>query len=214
MGKFIRFVVWTAIFVGLVVAIARLTAIRWWRVPIDDPWLRASVEPTLSGGDLILLWRLTAPQFGDLVVCADPDSPDRSVVARLVGEGRDKIRFEKGRLSLNGRVAQSERECLPAVFEVSDPEKETPVEQECVMEDLQGVLHERGEIGSHAFRDSTEEAGVPLGEVYLVSDNRLFPYDSRDFGTVSRASCKESVFFRLWGLTGWKDARRRLTYIR
>jgi signal peptidase I len=214
MGKFIRFAVWATIFVGLVVGVARLTAIRWWRVPSDDPWLQASVEPTLSGGDLVLLWRLTEPVFGDLVVCPDPDAPERVVVARLVGERGDRLKFEKGQLELNGKPVQNERECLPPTFEVIHPDNEEPIEQGCSVEDLDGVLHPKGEISGHPFKDTTEETRVPPGEVFLVSDNRLFTYDSRDFGLVPRASCKEAVFYRLWGQTGWKDVKRRLTYIR
>ncbi len=214
MGKYIRFVVWAAILVGLVVGFARLTAIRWWRVPTDDPWLQASVEPTLSGGDWVLLWRLTTPEFGDLVVCPEPDSPGRLVVARLVGEGGDTVKFEQGKLTLNRRSIRTERDCLPPTFEVIHPDRETPIEQHCSVEDLDGVLHPKGEIGGHPFKDTTEEAKIPHGDVFLVSDNRLFSYDSRDFGTVPRASCREAVFFRLWGQSGWKDAEHRLTYIR
>jgi hypothetical protein len=55
---------------------------------------------------------------------------------------------------------------------------------------------------------------VPPGHVYLVSDNRLFPYDSRDFGPVEARSCKETVFFRLVGRGGFFDAKTRFTYVR
>jgi hypothetical protein len=55
---------------------------------------------------------------------------------------------------------------------------------------------------------------VGAGLVYLVSDNRQFPYDSRDFGLVERATCKEMVFFRLLSAEGWKDVAHRFSLIR
>ena len=47
-----------------------------------------------------------------------------------------------------------------------------------------------------------------------MSDNRRFPYDSRDFGVVDRSTCKETVFFRLIGREGFFHAPTRFTYIR
>jgi hypothetical protein len=50
--------------------------------------------------------------------------------------------------------------------------------------------------------------------VALVSDNRRFPYDSRDYGPVERATCTDTVFFRLIGPGGFFDASRRFQYVR
>jgi hypothetical protein len=50
--------------------------------------------------------------------------------------------------------------------------------------------------------------------VWLVSDNRLFPYDSRDFGAVPQENCQETVFFRLVGKGGFFDTATRNQYIR
>jgi hypothetical protein len=47
----------------------------------------------------------------------------------------------------------------------------------------------------------------------LVSDNRLFPFDSRDYGPVERSTCAETVLFRLVGRDGFFDVGRRFTYI-
>ena len=54
---------------------------------------------------------------------------------------------------------------------------------------------------------------VPPGNVFLLSDNRLFPYDSRDYGSVPLDSCKETVFFRLVGIKGYLDGETRFTFI-
>ena len=75
MRKVLRFLLWTAIIVGAIVGLARATAIRWVKIPMGDPYLEASIAPTLRGGDTVILWRLTKPGFGDLVVCPEPDAP-------------------------------------------------------------------------------------------------------------------------------------------
>jgi type IV secretory pathway protease TraF len=83
------------------------------------------------------------------------------------------------------------------------------------MEVVGSGVHMRGELvdGVTLPHDGRVEA-VPEGQLWLVSDNRLFPYDSRDFGPVPRASCKETVFFRLVGSGGFFDASSRNQYIR
>jgi hypothetical protein len=55
---------------------------------------------------------------------------------------------------------------------------------------------------------------VGVGQILLLSDNRLFPYDSRDFGLVERETCTERVVFRLTGREGFEDVDTRLTLIR
>ena len=161
-----------------------------------------------------MLWRLTEPDFGDLVMCPEPGAPERVVLGRILGESNDEIRFTSGQVALNRRQIRTERNCLKPKFEVMHPDQNTPIEQSCSIEDLDGVLHPRGDVTGTPTKATSEETKVPAGEVFLVSDNRLFPYDSRDYGTVPRASCTEAVFFRLWGRNGFRDVENRFTYIR
>ena len=78
---------------------------------------------------------------------------------------------------------------------------------------MNGSVHERGE--AEAIADLPNfEAKVGPGETLLVSDNRRFPYDSRDFGVLDRSTCKETVFFRLIGREGFFHPATRFTYIR
>jgi hypothetical protein len=55
---------------------------------------------------------------------------------------------------------------------------------------------------------------VGPGKTFLVSDNRRFPYDSRNYGSVDSSTCKESIFFRLVSKNGFLDVKPRFTYIR
>lgn len=213
MRKLLRFLLWVALVAGVIIGLARATAIRWWRVPHDAPFFTASLSPTIRPGDLILLWRLTKPGFGDLVMCPEPRDASRVVIGRLVGESRDEIAIVGADITINGRRQTVESNCAEGTFEEHDPQTDVAVEQHCSIEELGGGTHFRGEIpaSSHAPSDVTQT--VPVGHVWLVSDNRLFPYDSRDFGPVPRESCTETVFFRLVGAGGYFDAKRRNQFI-
>jgi len=213
MGKLLKVLVWFAVVVGAVIGVARLTAIRWWRIPWDDPYVEASIAPTLRGGDLVLLWRATPPNFGALVVCPDPEDASRVVIGRLVGEGGDRVSINGDRMEINDRAVHTETNCSEAMFQVDDPNTGSTVEQACVIEDLGGVGHMRGStIGDKGPAPSTREVGQ--GKAFLVSDNRQFPYDSRNYGALDAATCKESIFFRLVSKKGFFDVKPRLTYIR
>jgi signal peptidase I len=212
--RFLRFLIWVAVSLGVLVGIARAVVLRWWRVPLDDPYLEASVSPTLRGGDLILLWRLTKPSYGDLVMCPEPRTQTpRVVIARILGEAGDTISIRGDEIRVNGKPGEVERDCARPKFATRDPDTHDPVEQPCRIEAVGSHEHMRGGVGNHAPPAPFSAEKVPPGYVFLVSDNRLFPYDSRYFGTVERASCRETVFFRLVGKGGFFDAKTRFTYI-
>jgi len=213
MNKFSRGLFWTALIVALLIGIARLTCIRWWRVPTNDPWLEASMAPSVSPGDWVLLWRLTEPIYGDLVLCPEPNAP-RVVVGRIVGEGGDRVHLKDGNVLVNDRPIQSIRACTETNFTVAHPQTGETVDQRCAMRLVGSTLHESGELSGHEVRPIDIERTVPAGEVFLLSDNLLFPYDSRDYGTVARSTCKETVVFRLWVQEGWGGSKHRLEFIR
>jgi len=109
MSKFLRFSAWTLVIVGAIIGIARLTVIRWWQVPLGDPYLEASLAPTLRGGDWIILWRGSAPIEGALVLCPEPKASGRVVIARLLGEARDHVKVNSN-LLVNERAFETESE--------------------------------------------------------------------------------------------------------
>lgn len=214
MQKLLRFLLWTALVIGVLVGLARAFAIRWYRIPEGDPYLEASIAPTLRGGDLIILWRVTPPKFGDLVMCPEPTAPERVVIGRIIGDAGDKIRVEGPRVFINGRAAETEHACNPATFKVMHPSTGAEIEQRCDVEAVAGVSHMRGSTVEHGVQPTPVNQTVEDGKVFLVSDNRLLPYDSRDFGLVDRASCTETVVFRLVSKDGFLDQAPRFTVIR
>ena len=213
MRTIFRIALWTAIVAALLIGALRAVAIRWWRIPTNDPWLEASVEPSLRGGDLIVLWRLTPPRYGDLVMCPEPKAPERVVVGRILGEAQDNIEIDATNVTINGHHLTTEHPCIDRTVSVKHPGTAEPVEQTCGMEEVGGSLHQRADATGHPIQPARVTASVPEGRVFLVSDNRLFPFDSRDFGPVVRSTCRESIFFRLVGRDGFFDVARRFTYI-
>ena len=213
MQKLLKFLLWTALIVGVLIGLLRATAIRWWRIPEGDPYLEASIAPTLRGGDLVILWRATKPKFGDLVTCPEPKAPDRMVIGRIIGDPGDQVHIEGARVSVNGRAAETEHACHPRVFKVQHPSTGAEIEQFCDVEAVAGVSHMRGSPGGHGVPPSPVDQKVEAGKFFLVSDNRLLPYDSRDFGLVDVDSCKEMVAFRLVSAAGFMDAAARFTVI-
>ena len=213
MRAFGRVAMWAAISIVAVVILFRLIAIRWWKVPEDDPFLVSSIAPALRGGDWVLLWRLTPPALGSLALCPEPKHPDRVVVGRLVGEDGQRVKVSGTYIEVNGKRLPSEGACKKERFTVKGPKGGSEIELRCSTEVVSGWVHERGE--AEAIADLPDfEAEVHLGEVVLVSDNRRYPYDSRDFGVVDRSTCKETLFFRVVGHEGFFHAPTRFTYIR
>jgi signal peptidase I len=214
MRKLLRVLFWVALIAGAVIGVARATAIRWWRVPQADRYLSASISPSLRGGDLILLWRLTPPTLGDLVLCPEPNHPERVVIGRLVAHGGDEVEVTGADVSRNRRRYAVDSNCAERQFNEADPESGVQVEQACSIEDVNGAKSSRGELASGAPRPRDVKGNVPRDSVWLASDNRQYPYDSRDFGPVARTACREKVFFRLVSAKGFMDAEHRNQYVR
>jgi signal peptidase I len=204
----VKSLLWVAAILGILVGTLRLVALRWVQVPLDDDELAASIAPTLHAGDWIIVWRLTEPSFGDLVMCPDPQNPGYVVIGRVAAEGGDSIRLAGSDIYVNRKKMATESACKTTKLE--DPASGATVELGCSMEVMGAATHMRLNTGK-AMAVSTE---VPPGRVFLLSDNRDLPFDSRHYGTVESDSCKETVVFRIVGKDGFKDVENRLTYIR
>src|SRR5262245_21928698 len=113
-----RFAMWAVVGIVAVVVMFRLTAIRWWKVPEDDPYLAASVAPAMRAGDWVLLWRLSEPVVGSLVLCPEPKHADRVVVGRVIGEEGQKVRVSGTTVEVDGKRLPSEGGCSKQRFTV------------------------------------------------------------------------------------------------
>jgi signal peptidase I len=210
----VKLVVWVAVILGGIAVFLRATCMRMWTMPSDDGLLAVSVMPTLEPGDVLLLWRLGTPAFGELVRCPDPEVPGRFVVGRILGEQGDKVIAEQTSVTVNDKIVSSRRACNPPQLSVLDPKTGESFDLSCEIEEAGGVEYTR----ARATRPPSNQVmpfqtKVPAGNVFLASDNRYNHDDSRDFGPVPKDSCHERVVFRLWSARGWFDESRRMTLI-
>jgi signal peptidase I len=215
-SSLIRVLGFTILALGAIIGVLRLTSLRWWQVPEDDAYLAASIAPTLAPGDWLILWRATAPGFGDLVLCPDPEEPSDVFIGRIAAEGGDTLEVdEMGMLAVNNSRIRSERACESPKFMVENPRSGAEVELRCDVETLGGVHHQRALVPPPRtpLKPEKMKREIEAGAVYLISDNRFFPFDSRDFGPLPQASCHEAIIFRLVSRLGFSDVKTRLTWI-
>lgn len=211
MEKLRRGLGWTLGAVIVIALLLRLFLLDVWTLP-DDAYLGASVAPALAAGDTVLLLTRGEPGFGDLVRCPDPQDPSSFVVGRIAGVEGDTVVTEGRRLTVNGRVYESESACAQQKVFVKHPETLKDVELTCDVVPMGGGWHYR--VASLSpYQEQKKTAKVAPGKVFLISDNRTMHDDSRDFGLVDRATCKERPVFRLWGKGGWDDDKTRLSYV-
>jgi signal peptidase I len=211
MGKLVRGLLWIVAFLVVIGLVVRTVLFDVWVVP-DDNKTSASVAPSMLGGDTILYMRRNKPAFGDLVRCTDPDDASRFVVGRVVGLWGDTVETNGRELTINGKRYLSELACPEPRMAIPHPTSGSTVEIVCDQVQMGGHPHYRGWSDKPGFFTPTRTL-VGQGQLYLLSDDRTFHDDSRDFGTVRADSCSGRIVFRLWGQEGWKDEKRRMTFV-
>jgi signal peptidase I len=210
MGKLGRGLFWTVVFVAIVVGICRAAFFTTWKVP-EEPPVSSSVAPTLQGGDLVLLLTRGTPGFGDLVRCEDPEDAQKFVVGRIVGLSGDAVETSGRELRVNNKRYDSTTACAETTATVTHPVSGSDVQIFCDRIELGGREHYRGYSDkAQIFTPTTTDVGP--GRFFLLSDDRSYHDDSRDFGPVPIESCKETIFFRVVPKQGWGDPHR-MTYI-
>ena len=211
MRTWFKFIGWIVGVVGAILLVLYLGFFDVWTIPVDDPMLSASIEPTLTAGDIVVLTKRTDVSRGNLLRCADPQAPGRFVIARAMGRFGDRIEIGSEVVSLDGHRTPSPRGCDPPTMVIHDPQSNEDVTLGCSVE-------EYGEMNYSALRDvdhpepPTKAASIDPGKWFLVSDDRHVHLDSRDFGQIDPNTCKHIVF-RIVGAAGLGDSKKRLTII-
>ncbi len=212
MKKFAKFLLYTVVFIAIVVGLLRLVLFKTWTIPEDDPWLDAAIRPTLHGGDTVLVMTRGSAGFGDLVRCSDPDNPGDYIVGRIAALSGDRIEITGSTVRVNGDQYAASEACNPSEFTVEHPETGSEIDLQCARVEMGGGWHFVGK-GTTQKRRKAYKKKVGGGRVFILSDNRELPYDSRELGTLPLENCQERIVFRLWGTTGWTDSEHRLTII-
>lgn len=203
-------IVWLAAFIGTILLLLYLVAFDVWQVPSDDPLLTASIQPTLSAGDWIVVTRRPAVARGNLLRCADPEAPGRFVIGRAMAESGERVSVDNDVVSVDGRRLPSPRACEERTRTVVDPTTNEEVELFCSIEDYGESTF--GALRQPARPRPSTTATVDRGKWFLVSDDRHVHLDSRDYGQLDPAGCQHIVL-RIVGPKGLSDARSRLTVL-
>ena len=209
MSGLIRFCIWVGAIVGSICAIIYFAYADVWPVPADDPRQLVSIEPTLLGGDVLLVARHGGAVLGDLARCVDPDEPRRWVVGRVVGIAGTDLKVGTQTFSTAGSHPQSNTAC--GKRRLTNPANAEEVELNCRNEEFAGRQYQslgHGDPGA----DEPATIQVPSGRVFLLSDDRYLHVDSRDYGSLPETSCHR-ILFRLWGAEGVTDASRRFDIV-
>ena len=207
MRSFVRSLLWIAAIVGALCFLLYLFVFDTWVVPNDDAQLTASIQPTLAPSDRVLIRRGSRPKQGELARCASPESPGRYVVGRVFGRPGGTVQVSRESVVVDGKGISSAHGCGKVT--VMQPVTGEPVELSCGVEENGAWSY--GVLRHTEFPSGGNPARIEVGKLYLVSDDRHFHQDSRDFGLVDESTC-EHVVFRLWGET-FTDASRRFTIL-
>jgi signal peptidase I len=196
--------------IGAAIGFFMLVSFERWTVPPGDLALAASLEPTLHADDLVLLWTRSTIDRGDVVRCTDPNDPRELVAGRVLGVAGDHVEVSGNGVTTSGLSVESAGACNPRTRNVRDPlGSREQVDVDCNVE----------EMGPHRYPTLKGErtiftvtATVEPGKLWLVSDNRRFHLDSRDFGQIDRATCKR-IFYLLVPATHGSQTDRGMSFV-
>jgi signal peptidase I len=210
MKTVLSFVAWVAVLVGVSLFVVERVWLEAWKIPTDDPMLAASIEPQLSAGDVVLVWRGPTFARGNLLRCPDPQAPGRYVVARAIAAPGDNLLIDREGISLDGHPTPSPHGCEQHDYAMFDPGRNEDTNLTC-------ITQEYGDRDFSALVSADHpEAATKIrpegGQWFLVSDNRHIHVDSRDFGPIDGAGCRHIVF-RLYGGDGFGDVKKRLSLV-
>jgi signal peptidase I len=208
MRKLVKALLWIGGVLAVILGLLYAFLFDVWTIPVDDPQLAVSIEPTLRAGDVVVVSRRTNPDQGVMARCDDPDAPGRSVVGRVVAHGNEDVEIAGGVLKINGHNVLAPGACDPPKVSLVNPATGEQMDLPCSREELGGGSHM---AIRYAGSQSATTTTVPGGSLYLVSDNRYLHLDSRDFGAVPVGSCNRIVF-RLWGADA-ADSSRRFSFV-
>lgn len=182
----------------------------------------SSMVPTLLVGDLILVNKFTYgirlpiinkkiieinnPQRGDVMVFKYPEDPSLDYIKRVVGVPGDKIVYKNKRLTVNGKEVSYE-----SMPDYLDEEHLNYSKQ--FVESLTGVNHKiLNDDRTPAFVSNPHDfprrnlcsynaegftCNVPVGQYFMMGDNRDNSLDSRYWGFVPDKNIVGKAFF-IW----------------
>ena len=183
----------------LAVWIIRSFLIQPYRVPTG------SLEPTIMPGDFIAVKQYSygvrlpvthtklfgqgEPKRGDIALFFWPVHPEVRFVKRVIGVPGDHITYKNKVLTVNGKEAT--QTVIGPAMNVEPGETPVPVIRK--RENLAGVEHDIFVLEEGGWtRDF--DITVPVGQYFMMGDNRDFSNDSRAWGFVPEANLIGQAF--------------------
>jgi len=150
-----------------------------------------SMKPTLLVGDFILVnklvYRLSEPQRGDIVVFKWPVNPQIDFIKRIIGMPGDTLEIKGERVFINGQELP-----LRFVEEVLEDGNPKLIYEETLPN---GVKHRIALYQSPFIqRKDVYYAKIPEGYYFVMGDNRDNSEDSRYWGLLPRENIVGKAF--------------------
>lgn len=125
-------------------------------------------------------WLYNPPKRGDVVVFRFPKNKDVFYIKRLIAIPGDKIKFQNGQVTVNDQPWSLElTQGLESI--VQDPDY--AVYWESIADSGERHLVRRSEVIEHLDHEE-RTIEVPLGQYFVMGDNRDHSHDSRFWGFV------------------------------
>ena len=133
-----------------------------------------SMEPTFSDNDRIIIGKNTSIERFDIIVFDAPNSKEY-YIKRVIGLPGDKVEMKNDELYINGKKYNE-----PYLDKIKKSHKYRKITGDFTLEELTG------------------KTIVPKDSLFVLGDNRLVSYDSRQFGFISFDSVIGEVKFQFF----------------
>jgi signal peptidase I len=151
----------------------------------------SSMVGTLQNQDLLLASKVSYdfggnPQRGDIVILIPPTDPSQDFIKRVIGLPGDVIEIDGNHNPTEVLIKPGGKGAFQLLREPYLPQPWTTLKYCC---------------SSTGMATSTPQAlAIPVGEYFVMGDNRNFSSDSRVFGLVPRKNILAKAILRIWPL--------------
>jgi len=174
------------VIVIIVVLFIRTFLVQAYNIP------SGSMKPTLLVGDFILVnklvYKLSEPQRGDIVVFKWPVNPQIDFIKRIIGMPGDTIEVKGEKVFINGKEVP-----LRFISKIQEDGTDKLIYEEILPN---GVRHKIA-LYEYPFipRKDAYYAKIPEGYYFVMGDNRDNSEDSRYWGLLPRENIVGKAFF-------------------
>jgi signal peptidase I len=159
-----------------------------------------SMAPAILPGDRILLnksiYKIIAPQRGDVVAFVYPDDRRLFYIKRIVALPGDTIEINNNQILINEK---------PLSYNAITPRPELNLKLDKAAQALEEnndghsypILYDSGHM------ENMPKTIVPHGACFVLGDNRSHSKDSRQFGPIPLADIKGRVDYIYWPALSW-----------